>query len=404
MKFIPGGVTAPVGYRANGLLCGIKKGRTKPDLALIVSDVPASAAGVYTSNLVKGAPVTLTKKHLENGVARAVLCNSGNANTCNPDGPQIAEDMCELLAAELGIAPEDVIIGSTGVIGQPLPIEPVAKTMPALVAGLSVEGGSLAAEAIMTTDTVKKEFACELELGGKTVRIGLICKGSGMIAPNMATMLCFITTDAAITAELLHKALKYAIDRSINCVVVDGDQSTNDTAAIMANGLAGNALIESENGDYLAFREALCELTASAARLLASDGEGATRLLTCHVTGAPDYESGKTVARTIIGSSLVKCAFFGADANWGRILCAIGYAGVELDVTRISVTFESASGRIDLCRDGAGLEFDEELAKKLLCQKQIDIIVHLGQGDASATAWGCDMTYDYVKINGDYRT
>ena len=401
---IKGGVTAPKGYKANGVLAGIKAGRTKPDLALIVSDVPCAAGGIYTTNLVKGAPVTQTQLNLKNGVAQAVICNSGNANTCNADGMEKAWRMCEIAAEQLNIDPTDVIVASTGVIGQKIPMEPIEKAAKALAEGLSYEGSPKAAEAIMTTDTIPKEVAVELTVGGKLVKIGGISKGSGMIHPNMATMLCFVTTDCAISSELVQKAIKTAGDKTFNMISVDGDTSTNDTLTLMANGLAGNDMITEENDDYLAFLEALTFVCRKLAMLMAGDGEGATKLLVCKVNGAKDEATAKTVAKSVICSSLVKAAMFGADANWGRILCAIGYSGADVDVNKIDVAFENEAGRLDVCENGAGIDFSEEKGKEILTKKEINILVELKSGDAYAEAYGCDLTYDYVKINGDYRT
>ena len=395
---------AAKGYRAAGVHCGIRKNQTKKDLALIVSDAPAAAAGVYTTNLVKGAPIAVTKAHIADGTARAIVCNSGNANTCNADGVEIAEGMCTLVEKYAGVKAEDVIVASTGVIGQPLSLEPIEAGMPALAGALSPEGGLSAAQAIMTTDTFAKEVAVEFELGGKTCRIGGIAKGSGMIHPNMATMLVFVTTDAAVSPELLQKAVSTDVQTSFNMVSVDGDTSTNDMLCILANGQAGNAPIAAEDGDYAAFCAALSAVTQAPCRMIAKDGEGATKLLICHATGAADVQTARTVAKSVICSSLLKAAMFGANANWGRVLCAIGYSGADVDVTKIGVRFASAAGEVEVCRDGAGVPFSEELAKEVLVQDEIVIEVSLGMGAAEATAWGCDLTYDYVKINGDYRT
>ena len=395
---------AAKGYRAAGVHCGIRKNQTKKDLALIVSDAPAAAAGVYTTNLVKGAPIAVTKAHIADGTARAIVCNSGNANTCNADGVEIAEGMCTLVEKYAGVKAEDVIVASTGVIGQPLSLEPIEAGMPALAGALSPEGGLSAAQAIMTTDTFAKEVAVEFELGGKTCRIGGIAKGSGMIHPNMATMLVFVTTDAAVSPELLQKAVSADVQTSFNMVSVDGDTSTNDMLCILANGQAGNAPVAAEDGDYAAFCAALSAVTQAPCRMIAKDGEGATKLLICHATGAADVQTARTVAKSVICSSLLKAAMFGANANWGRVLCAIGYSGADVDVTKIGVRFASAAGEVEVCRDGAGVPFSEELAKEVLVQDEIVIEVSLGMGAAEATAWGCDLTYDYVKINGDYRT
>ncbi|MBQ6839638.1 MAG: bifunctional glutamate N-acetyltransferase/amino-acid acetyltransferase ArgJ [Oscillospiraceae bacterium] len=401
---ITGGVCAAKGFKANGIHCGIRHNHSKKDLALIVSDVPATAAAVYTQNLVKGAPLAITKENIANGIAQAVICNSGNANTCNADGPQIARDMCDLVQKATGVLANDVVVASTGVIGQPLNIEPIAKGMDALTAGLSYDGGHAAAEAIMTTDTVSKEVAVEFSLGGKVCRMGGIAKGSGMIHPNMATMLVFITTDAAISREMLQKALSSDITATFNMLSIDGDTSTNDMVTVLANGMAGNDQILSEGEDFTTFMQALNSITVALCRMIAGDGEGATKLLECKTTGADTLEAAKTAAKSVICSSLLKAAMFGADANWGRVLCAIGYSGADVDVNKIDVAFRSNAGTIEVCKNGAGIPFSEELAKKILLEKEIEILVGLGDGPYSASAWGCDLTYDYVKINGDYRT
>ena len=403
IKLIEGGVCAAQGFTGAGIHCGIRKNRSKRDLALILSSVPASAAAVYTTNLVKGAPLEVTKKHLENGVARAVICNSGNANTFNADGIEIAETTCELLAAELGIAPEDIIVASTGVIGQRMSIEPFKSGMPELCRALGTDSHAVA-EAIMTTDTRLKEAAVEFTVGGKTCKLGGIAKGSGMIHPNMATMLVFITTDCAISPEMLKKALSSDVQETFNMISVDGDTSTNDMVSVMANGLAGNAEIVSEGEDFESFMRALNTVTVHLCRCIAGDGEGATKLLECSVTGAKDKAAAKTVARAVICSSLLKAAMFGADANWGRVLCAVGCSGAEVDIHKVDVAFRSKAGTVKVCEDGAGIDFSEDEAKAVLSESEIDILVALGDGEASATAWGCDLTYDYVKINGDYRT
>ena len=404
MKTISGGVCAPQGFTANGIHCGIRKNRTKKDLALIYSEVPANAAAVYTTNLVKGAPLTVTKAHIADGKAQAVICNSGNANTCNANGIEIAEQMSEVLGKELKISANDVVVASTGVIGQPLDLTPIAEGIPALVAGLSKDGGEDAAEGIMTTDTVKKEIAFEFTVGGKTCHIGGIAKGSGMIHPNMATMLVFITTDAAISSKMLQKALSTDIANTFNMVSVDGDTSTNDMVTVLANGRAGNDEITTEGEDFDTFMKALNSVTVYLCRMIAGDGEGATKLLECHVSGAATLATAKTVAKSVICSSLLKAAMFGADANWGRVLCAIGYSGADVDVDRVDVSFRSPKGTIAVCQNGAGVEFSEEKAKEILLESEIEILVALNSGDFDATAWGCDLTYDYVKINGDYRT
>ena len=404
MKIISGGVCAAKGFTANGIHCGIRKNRTKRDLSLIYSEVPAHAAAVYTTNLVKGAPLTVTKQHIANGVAQAVICNSGNANTCNANGIEVAEKMSDALADALGIAANDVVVASTGVIGQPLNLEPIVRGIPTLVAGLSRDGGAAAAEGIMTTDTVKKEIAVAFTAGGKTCHIGGIAKGSGMIHPNMATMLVFITTDAAISSEMLQKALSSDIANTFNMVSVDGDTSTNDMVTVLANGMAGNEEIAADSADFDAFMKALNTVTVYLCRKIAGDGEGATKLLECRVSGASDLKTAKTVAKSVICSSLLKAAMFGADANWGRVLCAIGYSGAAVDVDRVDVSFRSPKGEIAVCKNGAGVPFSEEFAKEILLESEIEILVGLNSGEADATAWGCDLTYDYVKINGDYRT
>ena len=404
MKLIEGGVCAAKGFTANGIHCGIRKNRSKRDLALIYSKKTASAAAVYTTNLVKGAPLLVTKQHLQNGTAQAIICNSGNANTCNANGIEIAQQMSSLLGDALHISPEDVVVASTGVIGQPMEIAPIAAGIPSLIEGLTDDGSDRAAEGIMTTDTVKKEVAVEFTLDGKPCRIGGIAKGSGMIHPNMATMLVFITTDAAISPALLQKALSSDIADTFNMVSVDGDTSTNDMVTVLANGMAGNQEITQENEDFAIFMKALNTVTVHLCRCIAGDGEGATKLLECKVTCAADVTTAKTVAKSVICSSLLKAAMFGADANWGRVLCAIGYSGAAVDVDKIDVAFQSKAGTIPVCKNGAGLDFSEEKAKEILLEKEIEILVELNSGEAAATAWGCDLTYEYVKINGDYRT
>ena len=404
IKHIDGGVCAATGFTAGGIHCGIRKNRTKKDLALIFSATPAAAAAVYTQNLVKGAPLTVTQQHIADGYAHAVICNSGNANTCNADGIQVAEQMSALVAEALHIAPADVVVASTGVIGQPLDIAPIAAGIPALVDSLSADGGADAAEGIMTTDTIKKEVAVEFTVGGKTCRMGGIAKGSGMIHPNMATMLVFITTDCAIAPAMLQQALSTDVQNTFNMISVDGDTSTNDMVTVLANGAAGNGEITTEGEDYATFMQALNTVTVGLCRMIAADGEGATKLLECIVEGAADTVTAKTVAKSVICSSLLKAAMFGADANWGRVLCAIGYSGAAVDVNKVDVSFRSAKGTIAVCKDGAGIPFSEEMAKEILLEKEIDILIRLNSGDAAATAWGCDLTYDYVKINGDYRT
>lgn len=403
MKTITGGICAAKGYKAAGIHCGIRKNKSKKDLSLIISEKPASAAAVYTTNLVKGAPLLVTKKHISNGVAQAIICNSGNANTCNSNGIEIAEQTCELVAEALQMDKTDIVVASTGVIGQPLDIAPIKAAIPSLVASLG-DNSDAAAEGIMTTDTTKKEIAVEFELDGKTCRIGGIAKGSGMIHPDMATMLVFITTDCAISSEMLRKALSSDIKDTFNMVSVDGDTSTNDMVTVLANGMAGNIEINSEGDAFNIFMKALNTVTVYLCRAIAGDGEGATKLLECKVHGAAASETAKTVAKSVICSSLTKAAMFGADANWGRVLCAIGYSKANVDVSKIDVAFTSSAGTVAVCKNSAGITFSEELAKTILTEGEITIDINLNSGSYSSTAWGCDLTYDYVKINGDYRT
>ena len=403
MQLINGGVCAATGFTAAGVHCGIRKNKLKKDLALIYSQTPAAAAAVYTTNLVKGAPLTVTKAHLANGVAQAVICNSGNANTCNANGVQIAEQMSQLAANALNILPQDVIVASTGVIGQPLNIAPIEQGIPKLVNSLG-SNSTQAAEGIMTTDTKVKQVAVQFSVGGVTCRLGGIAKGSGMIHPNLATMLVFITTDCSISSEMLQKALSTDVAETFNMVSIDGDTSTNDMVAVLANGMAKNKTITKPGEDYAAFMQALNTVTVHLCRLIAADGEGATKLLECKVCGAKTKQTAKAVAKSVVCSALTKAAMFGADANWGRVLCAIGYSGEAVDVTKIKVAFASQKGEITVCQNGAGVDFSEEKAKQILLQNEVEILVDLNSGSAEATAWGCDLTYDYVKINGDYRT
>jgi glutamate N-acetyltransferase/amino-acid N-acetyltransferase len=403
MESINGGVCAPQGFSANGVYCGIRKNKTKKDLSLIFSEVRAAAAAVYTTNLVKGAPIAVTKAHLSDGFAQAVICNSGNANTCNADGVEIARKTADLLADALAISAEDVAVASTGVIGQRLDIVPIAQGIPELAAGLGDKSAE-AVEGIMTTDTVPKQYAVRFALGGKTCAIGGIAKGSGMIHPNMATMLAFLTTDAALSPKTLQKALSESVADTYNMLSIDGDTSTNDMAVLLANGVAGNAPVTEENADYAVFVQALNAVNMQLCRMMAADGEGATKLLTCAVSGAPDKASAQKAAKAVIASSLVKTAMFGADANWGRILCAVGYSGAAADIQKIDVSFKSPKGAVTVCQNGAGVAFSEEDAKKILMENEIYICIDMHQGNASATAWGCDLTYEYVKINGEYRT
>lgn len=423
IKFTDGGVCAAKGFKANGIRCGLAHkpltdteensaasnnalppAKKKNDLALIVSDKECTAAAVYTTNKVKGAPILVTKEHIRNGRAKAVIVNSVNANTCNADGVEKATKMCGLAAAELGINAEDVIVASTGVIGQVLPIEPIANGMKSLAEGLAYDGNSRAVEAIMTTDTMPKEVAVQFELGGKTCTMGGMLKGSGMIHPNMATTLTFITTDADISAELLQRALSDVVKLTLNRVSVDGDTSTNDMVCVLANGIAGNAPVVHENDDFEMFENALYALMMNLARMMARDGEGATKLIECVCSGADTEKTAEIVAKSVITSSLFKAAMFGEDANWGRILCAVGYADADFDINNVDVNIASAKGGIEVCKNGAGVEFSEEKAKEILGEEEIRIIISIGGGKGCAVAWGCDLTYDYVKINGDYRS
>ncbi len=405
-NYVNGGVCAAAGFRANGINCGLNADRNKNDLCLVVSDTVCAAAGVYTQNKVKGAPVTVTKNHIAaaGGKAQAVIANSKNANTCNADGIEKAEMMCALAAEELGLAPELVTVASTGVIGQILPIEPIKNGMAELAAGLSYDGNGKAANAIMTTDTVPKEAAVEFTLGGKPCRLGGMAKGSGMIHPNMATTLNFITTDAAVSSEMLQAALSDVVKVTYNCLSVDGDTSTNDMLIIMANGLAGNDEISDFGGDYDIFRQALYVVMSELTKMLAKDGEGATKLLECCVSSAPDIDTAIIVAKSVIRSPLLKCAMFGEDANWGRILCAVGYAEADFDINKVDVDLASEYGTVGVCRAGAGIPFSEDEAARILSADEIFINISLNSGESKATAWGCDLTYDYVKINGDYRS
>lgn len=403
MREIKGGVCAPLGFRAGSIHCGIRKNKDKKDFALILSDVPCAAAGVFTSNLVKGAPVVVAARNLQNGKAQAIICNSGNANTCNKDGIAVAEKMCGLAADIAGIPADDVIVASTGVIGVPLDIAPMEGAIGDLYASLG-DNSDAAAEAIMTTDTVPKSVAVEFDVGGKVCRMGAIAKGVGMICPNMATTLIFITADVKISSAMLKKALSEDVKKSFNMVSIDGDQSTNDTCCILANGLARNDCIEADGADFTAFKRALGYCTVKLSRMIAKDGEGATKLIECNVSGARSVKMARGVARAVIKSSLVKAAMFGADANWGRVLCAIGYSGEAVDPDKIDVSFRSAAGDLPVCKGGSGVPFDEDYAKSVLSCDEVQININLNLGRNKASAWGCDLTYDYVKINGDYRT
>lgn len=421
-KYIDGGICAAQGFKANGIQCGLAHksltdieensavsnnampAKKKNDLAVIIADCECNTAAVYTSNKVKGAPIAVTKKNIADGKTRGVIVNSVNANTCNADGPEVAQKMCELVAKEFDLKSTDFIVASTGVIGQPLPIEPIQKGMPELCKGVNYEGNTEAVEAIMTTDTMPKEVAVEFEMGGKKCVMGGMLKGSGMIHPNMATTLSFITTDAAIAPEYLQRALSDVVKTTLNMVSVDGDQSTNDMCCVLANGMAENKEIKKENDDFDKFENALYVVMMNLAKMMARDGEGATKLIECVCTGADDVETAKAISKSVITSSLFKAAIFGEDANWGRILCAVGYADAEFDINRVDVKLMSTAGKIAVCKNGAGLAFSEDEAKKILMEEEITVIVLIGDGECSATAWGCDLTYDYVKINGDYRS
>lgn len=404
MKFIDGGVCAALGFKAGGIHCGIRKNKEKKDLAAYVCETRCTAAAVHTQNLVKGAPNRVTAENLSDGYAQAMICNSGIANTCAADGIEKATAMCSLIADALGLSEKDIVVASTGVIGPSIDLTPIKTGVPRLADMLSRDGNDSAAQAIMTTDTHPKQAAVEFMLGGRICRIGGMAKGSGMIMPNMATMLCFITSDADIAPDMLRKALKEAVDDTFNMVSVDGDTSTNDMVSVLCSGLCGNERICTDGEDYDSFRAALFEVLRTLSKMIAKDGEGATKLIECNVSGAKDKKTAVIAAKSVVNSSLLKAAMFGADANWGRVLCALGYSGAELDVSKIDVEFESAAGRITVCVGGAGIEVDEDYAKKILLEDEIKINVSVGGGTGSATAWGCDLTYDYVKINGDYRS
>ncbi len=404
-EFVYGGVCAAEGFAASGVIAGIKAGNTaKRDLALIYCAERCRTAALYTTNKVKGAPIYVTQKHLKDGYAQAIIVNSGNANTCNENGIEIAEQMCALTAEALDIDENDVLVGSTGVIGQPLSIKPIKTRIPTLAKELSPKKSGDACEAIMTTDTRKKELAVEFEIDGRKCHVGGISKGSGMIAPNMATMLGFVTTDVAVCAELLEKALRKVNSLTYSMVSVDGDTSTNDTLILMSSGLAKNPEIVCEDKNYEKFENALYAVMMNLARETARDGEGATKLLECIVKGAPDENTAKIVAKSVISSSLVKAAMFAADANWGRILCAIGYADADFDISKVSVELASEKGKITVCINGAGISFSEEAAKEVLSEEEIKLLIDLHSGEGEAIAWGCDLTFEYVKINAEYRT
>ena len=406
MKKISGGVCAAKGFTAAGIHAGVKAGSSpdKNDLALILSDCECAAAATFTNNRVKAAPVYTTMNHLENGILHGVIVNSGNANACAPNGPEHAEAMCAAAAAVTGRQAEDFAVASTGVIGVELNIKAIQDSVPALASALSIGGSQSAAEAIMTTDTVMKEIAVETTIGGKIVRLGAICKGAGMICPNMGTMLCFITSDCAITSDMLTAALHEVVPRTFNRVTVDGDTSTNDACMVLCNGSAGNPLIDWKDDNYNIFKDALMYVCTYMARAIAADGEGASHLLTCTVSGSRSEEAAERLAKAVVGSMLVKAAMFGADANWGRVLCAMGYSRAPFRPDRVDASFYSSAGKIQVCKDGSAVEFDEDLAKKILSEHEVSIIINVNEGDYTATCWGCDLTYDYVRINGDYRT
>jgi len=415
MRYIDGGVAAPLGFTAAGVFCGVKKGSVpdgndapspsqKKDLALILSDCDCVAAAVYTKNQVKAAPIYISQQHLADGGARGIIANSGNANACAPQGMENALRMAKAAAAATGLSPEDFLVASTGVIGVTLNIEAIEKGTPLAAAALSKSGSHDASNAILTTDLVEKELAVSIELGGKTVSIGAIAKGSGMIHPNMGTMLCFATTDCAIDSALLQKTLTKIVTKTFNRITVDGDSSTNDTCFVLANGKAGNSPLQEGTADYDTFYAALYTVFEYEAKQIAGDGEGASRLITCTVEKAETEEKAELMAKAVVGSSLVKAAMFGADANWGRVLCAIGYSGASFNPEAIDVKFLSKAGEITVCQNGAGLPFDEDLAKGILTEKEVTILVTMQEGAEAATCWGCDLTYDYVKINGDYRS
>ena len=406
MKKISGGVCAAKGFTAAGIHAGVKAGSSpdKNDLALILSDCECAAAATFTNNRVKAAPVYTTMNHLENGILHGIIVNSGNANACAPNGPEHAEAMCAAAAAVTGRQAEDFAVASTGVIGVELNIKAIQDNVPALASALSIGGSQSAAEAIMTTDTVMKEIAVETTIGGKIVRLGAICKGAGMICPNMGTMLCFITSDCAITSDMLTAALHEVVPRTFNRVTVDGDTSTNDACMVLCNGSAGNPLIDWKDDNYNIFKDALMYVCTYMARAIAADGEGASHLLTCTVSGSRSEEAAERLAKAVVGSMLVKAAMFGADANWGRVLCAMGYSRAPFRPDRVDASFYSSAGKIQVCKDGSAVEFDEDLAKKILSEHEVSIIINVNEGDYTATCWGCDLTYDYVRINGDYRT
>lgn len=399
------GITAPQGFLASGIHCGLKKNNLKLDLALIYSNVPATAAGIYTKNKVKGAPIYITKDHLSNKKAQAIIINSGNANTCNgEDGLAKAKKMTELQAKALKLKANDVLVASTGVIGIPLNIDAIKNGIPLLTERLSKDGYEDAATAIMTTDTYKKQLAFEFTIDDKKITIGAMAKGSGMIEPNMGTMLSFITTDLNISGEMLQEALKESTKISYNRVSVDGDTSTNDMVLVMANGLANNKKIQEKDSNYYLFLEVLNTLNITLAKMIAKDGEGASKLIECIVYNTKSLKDAEVLSKSVINSPLVKTAIFGSDANWGRILCALGYSGININPNKVDLSFKSSVGTIDICKCGMGLSFDEVKAKEILLNDEITIYINMNTGQYSSTAWGCDLSYDYVKINGDYRS
>lgn len=406
MKHVPGGVCAAAGFTAAGIHAGVKAGSSpeKDDLAMILSETECTAAAMYTTNRVKAAPIYVTMAHLEDGASWGVIANSGNANACAPNSHEHAEEICAAAAAATGRSPRDFVVASTGVIGQEINARAITDAVPALAARLSRDGSSVAAAAIMTTDTRRKEIAVQIELGDKVVTLGGIAKGSGMIHPNMGTMLCFLTSDCAISADMLNTMLHEVVPRTFNRVTVDGDTSTNDTCAILCNGLAGNDLIEWKDNNYAAFKAAVTEVLTYLSRAIAGDGEGASKLITCTVHGSRGEDAAERLSKAVVGSSLVKAAMFGADANWGRVLCAMGYSKAPFRPERVDVTFRSCAGEVLVCQGGAQVLFDEDKAREILSQEEVIIDIDLKEGENYATCWGCDLTYDYVKINGDYRT
>ena len=406
IKEIKGGICAAKGFFANGIYSGIKKRKTSKDLAIIYSETLCNAAAVYTQNKVCGANIIVSKEHLRNGHAKAIICNSGNANTCNKDGIEKAKAMCKSVAEYLKISEKDVAVASTGVIGVPLQIDTIIKNIKPLIdkAKNSAEASKNAANAIMTTDTFIKEIAFSFEIGGKEVKIGGIAKGSGMINPNMATLLAFITTDANINQKLLQKALKEDIKNTYNMINVDGDTSTNDMVVALSNGEAKNPIIDREGNNYKIFCKALNMVNTYLCKSMAKDGEGATKLIECEVINSKDIETARKISKSVISSNLLKAAIFGCDMNWGRIACAIGYADCKFDINKVAINVSSKFGNMNVFEKGYGLKFDEKKALKILKEKEIKITINMNSGKNKASAWGCDLTYDYVKINGSYRS